>query len=44
MSDVDPVAFGELYRGFRGELLTEHDPEYDQARVVWNAMVDNIRP
>lgn len=29
-----------LNEGFRGTLLTPDDPDYDDARAIWNAMVD----
>ena len=25
---------------FKGQLIGPDDPEYDQARIVWNAMAD----
>lgn len=40
MADIDSTAFDELQRGFRGELLTTRDAGYEEARLVWNAMVD----
>ena len=30
----------ELKRSFSGEVLTAADPGYDEARAIWNAMVD----
>jgi FAD/FMN-containing dehydrogenase len=30
----------ELKRAFSGEVLTAADPGYDEARTIWNAMVD----
>lgn len=30
----------ELRRGFTGEILLPADPDYDQARVLFNAMID----
>jgi FAD/FMN-containing dehydrogenase len=30
----------ELKRSFSGEVLTAADPGYDEARTIWNAMVD----
>jgi FAD/FMN-containing dehydrogenase len=30
----------ELKRSFAGEVLTATDPMYDEARTIWNAMVD----
>jgi FAD/FMN-containing dehydrogenase len=29
-----------LRRSFSGDVLTAGDPEYDEARTIWNAMVD----
>lgn len=40
MADIDSTALDELRRGFRGELLTTQDLGYEDARLVWNAMVD----
>ena len=40
MAAIDSAALDELRRGFRGELLTTQDPGYEDARLVWNAMVD----
>jgi FAD/FMN-containing dehydrogenase len=40
MAVVDPAALRELRRRFRGRLLAPDDPGFDQARRVWNAMVD----
>jgi FAD/FMN-containing dehydrogenase len=30
----------ELSVAFRGEVLRPGDPDYDEARTIWNAMVD----
>ena len=30
----------ELKRSFSGEVVTAADPAYDEARTIWNAMVD----
>jgi FAD/FMN-containing dehydrogenase len=40
MAAIDSAALDELRRGFRGELLTTQDLGYEDARLVWNAMVD----
>jgi FAD/FMN-containing dehydrogenase len=37
---VDPQDIAQLARGFGGELVSPHDPIYEQARKVWNEMVD----
>ncbi len=34
------VPFGELAAGLRGELITPGHPGYDDARAVYNAMID----
>ena len=33
-------AIGELAANFRGDLIQAGDPGYDQARAVFNAMID----
>ena len=37
---VGPEVLGRLRGGFRGELLAAGDPGYDEARALWNAMID----
>jgi hypothetical protein len=37
---LDEAAVQELASGFRGELIRAEDPRYDQARTVYNAMID----
>ena len=37
---VGPDVLGRLRGGFRGELLAAGDPGYDEARSLWNAMID----
>ncbi len=32
--------YGELAAGLRGDLITPEDPAYDQARAVYNGMID----
>ncbi|MCK8674549.1 FAD-binding oxidoreductase [Rhodococcus sp. HM1] len=34
------TSFDDLAAGLRGELITPTDPGYDQARAVYNAMID----
>jgi len=40
MDGIDRVALRELRRRFEGQILAPDDPGYDDARRVWNAMVD----
>ena len=37
---LTPSALNELGTGLRGRLLTPGSEEYDQARTIWNAMID----
>lgn len=37
-TEIDPGA--ELDRSVRGPVVRPGDPDYDEARVVWNAMID----
>nr|PZN19925.1 MAG: FAD-binding oxidoreductase [Chloroflexota bacterium] len=37
---LDPHTLDHLRAQLRGTVLTPGDPEYDQARALWNAMVD----
>ena len=30
----------QLRAGFRGDILLPEDPGYDDARKIWNAMID----
>ena len=41
---VHQDAFAQLRQDFRGPLLRQGDPGYDQARVIWNAMYAERRP
>jgi FAD/FMN-containing dehydrogenase len=38
--ELDANAVEELRAGLRGPLLTAGEPEHDEARTVWNAMID----
>ena len=40
LSDVDAEAVEQLRAGFRGELVLPGDVDYDEARAVWNGMID----
>jgi FAD/FMN-containing dehydrogenase len=37
---VNPGAIASLREAITGSVLTPTDPEYDQARAVWNGMID----
>jgi FAD/FMN-containing dehydrogenase len=37
---IDAQSLDQLAAAFRGELLTEGDKGYDEARTIWNAMID----
>ena len=37
---VDTAAYDELAGTLRGDLITPEDPRYDEARAVYNAMID----
>jgi hypothetical protein len=34
------TAFDPIIEGIRGKMLLPGDPGYDEARMVWNAMID----
>jgi hypothetical protein len=36
----DDAVVAEFKASLRGELLQPHDAGYDEARTVWNAMID----
>ncbi|MCH8337035.1 MAG: FAD-binding protein, partial [Proteobacteria bacterium] len=38
LTAADPL--GDLRASLRGELLTSADPAYDEARKLWNGMID----
>ena len=37
---IATAPFDELAAALRGELITPADPGYDEARAVYNAMID----
>ena len=37
---IATVPYDELQSALRGELVTPADPRYDEARAVYNAMID----
>jgi FAD/FMN-containing dehydrogenase len=39
-TSLDAAALDAFRASLRGELLTPGDPGYDQARTIWNAMID----
>ena len=39
-TSVDEAALAKLGAGLRGEVLTRGTPGYDEARTIWNAMID----
>src|SRR3989442_16033543 len=40
MASVDKEAIKQLKSKVRGEVLLPSDPGYDEARTIWNAMID----
>lgn len=40
MSTTNTPSFDPLQKTFRGEILLPHSPGYDEARTIWNAMID----
>jgi len=40
MSAPDSAKVDQLRKGFSGKVLTPEDGDYDEARKIWNAMVD----
>jgi FAD/FMN-containing dehydrogenase len=38
--DLPPEALQTFRAAFKGRVLTPDDPEYEEARKVWNAMID----
>jgi FAD/FMN-containing dehydrogenase len=39
-TDLEPAAIQELKSQLRGQLLQPTDPGYNEARSIWNAMID----
>ncbi|MCB1497065.1 MAG: FAD-binding oxidoreductase [Bauldia sp.] len=39
-TSIDDEKLDGLRAGMRGEVLTEDSPGYDEARTIWNAMID----
>jgi FAD/FMN-containing dehydrogenase len=37
---IDQAALGELRKGIRGAVVVPEDPAYDDARTIFNAMID----
>src|SRR5260221_9171407 len=37
---IDAAAIGHLGAVLRGKVLDQSSPEYDEARTIWNAMID----
>jgi hypothetical protein len=37
---ISPTAIENLKASLRGELLRPGDPGYDDARKIWNGMID----
>jgi FAD/FMN-containing dehydrogenase len=40
MSTVGVIEIEELQRSLRGKVLLPGEPQYDEARIIWNAMID----
>ncbi|MCA1706710.1 MAG: FAD-binding oxidoreductase [Actinobacteria bacterium] len=41
-TQLDVVAFGELERSFRGQLVRPREASYDEHRRVWNGSIDRF--
>ena len=39
-TELSPNAVNDLKAQLRGSLLVAEDPGYDEARTIWNAMID----
>ena len=40
MSQLTPTAIKEFKTGFAGSVLLPDNPQYDEVRQIWNAMID----
>lgn len=40
INQVNQAALEDLRKGFTGQLLVPNDPEYDEARKIFNSMID----
>ena len=38
--DLAPEALQSFKAGFKGQVLTADDPQYEETRKIWNAMID----
>ena len=38
--DLSPELLQSFKTTFKGQVLTADDPEYEESRKIWNAMVD----
>ena len=39
-TSLDETALAELQAGFRGQLVAQNDPAYDEHRKIWNGSID----
>src|SRR5207302_1440414 len=37
---ISDAAFDAFAAAFRGQLISPSDPSYDEARTIWNVMID----
>jgi len=45
--NTEPISRAELdvsFPMFRGELVLPHEPAYEQRRLIWNRLFDDVRP
>ena len=38
--DLSPEILQSFKAAFKGQVLTADDPEYEESRKIWNAMID----